>query len=213
MQFITELAAELVRPPTFWERHGRGIEAIVGIVVCVWGMFALLELEERRQRNECGRDMYYDLLEENAKVDAARVRAEQTIRVLKIRVQVLKGARSAALESWDAAAAVVTRFMRRASALRPTGALRRRSSLLRAEERRAETAGRGDGEARDECPVCLGAPVDTRLPCGHAFCGSCIADWAQQQSRGRALGRRSAATCPTCRAPFRTYQAARIQIG
>ena len=27
VQFITELAAELLRPPTFWERHGRGMYA------------------------------------------------------------------------------------------------------------------------------------------------------------------------------------------
>ena len=44
----------------------------------------------------------------------------------------------------------------------------------------------------DECPICLGAnEVDTKLPCNHLFCRSCIESWSNQNNE-----------CPLCRRTF-----------
>lgn len=44
----------------------------------------------------------------------------------------------------------------------------------------------------DECPICLGtSEVDSKLPCQHLFCRSCIQRWANQSLE-----------CPLCRRSF-----------
>ena len=44
----------------------------------------------------------------------------------------------------------------------------------------------------DECPICLGtSEVDSKLPCQHLFCKSCIQRWANQSLE-----------CPLCRRSF-----------
>lgn len=43
----------------------------------------------------------------------------------------------------------------------------------------------------DDCPICLGQNViNTKLPCNHAFCNSCIQNWSEQNNNP---------SCPICR--------------
>lgn len=52
----------------------------------------------------------------------------------------------------------------------------------------------------EECPICLGLNrLDTKLPCGHKFCRSCIESWGQQNTQ-----------CPMCRADFNISQISNI---
>ena len=47
----------------------------------------------------------------------------------------------------------------------------------------------------EECPICLGTnEVDTKLPCNHLFCRSCIQSWCQQNTQY--------SECPLCRGRF-----------
>eukprot|EP00300_Choanocystis_sp_HF-7_P010701 c17097_g1_i1.p2 GENE.c17097_g1_i1~~c17097_g1_i1.p2 ORF type:complete len:123 (+),score=26.17 c17097_g1_i1:302-670(+) len=45
-----------------------------------------------------------------------------------------------------------------------------------------------DAGGETECVVCLDGKVDVVLPCGHAFCHECMAEWTRQAN-----------TCPLCR--------------
>jgi hypothetical protein len=50
----------------------------------------------------------------------------------------------------------------------------------------------------NECPVCMNVLVGAAtVPCGHAFCESCLLAWAK---------RSFPFTCPTCRASFNAYR-------
>ena len=67
------------------------------------------------------------------------------------------------------------------------------AGACRATLRRKATAARGDGGIdTDTCVICVGpvaAPVE--LPCGHAYCGACLAELRSKKV---------AQACPLCRA-------------
>lgn len=56
-----------------------------------------------------------------------------------------------------------------------------------------------DADTKDDitCQICIGRRKDTVLPCGHAFCATCI---LTQQA------------CPMCRVPFSRDQIKRLYI-
>jgi hypothetical protein len=45
-------------------------------------------------------------------------------------------------------------------------------------------------EGDDECSICMNSTVQVVLPCSHAFCSKCAADWTDSNP-----------TCPCCRQP------------
>ena len=60
-----------------------------------------------------------------------------------------------------------------------------------------ETAGEGEDDEKDDegdvddgqlCSICMSSSVEVALPCLHAFCKDCIAEWYERD-----------ATCPLCR--------------